>query len=206
MYAVLVSLSKRALSHEILLQTSHKRYTKRMNKLSKARRGFTVVELTIVIVVIGILTSITMISYGTYQRRTQIATAQNDLKAINNALEKYYSKNGAYPISTLPNGAAYVYRAELGEAFIPGLVPNYIKTTNDVMYGDKTYGRNNTFAYRSNGRDYKLLRLAEAGKSFDDTELKTIGEEMQDTGGASPRWTTTTKRGYGYWTPGAAAW
>lgn len=67
--------------------------------------------------------------------------------------------------------------------------------------------KNNTFAYRSNGRDYKLLRLAEAGKSFDDTELKTIGEEMQDTGGgASPRWTTTTKRAYGYWTPGAAAW
>lgn len=112
-----------------------------MNKLSKTRRGFTVVELAVVIVVIGILTSITMISYGTYQRRTQIATAQNDLKAINNALEKYYSKNGAYPISTPPNGGAYVYRAELGETFISGLVPNYIKTTNDVVYGDKTYGK-----------------------------------------------------------------
>ena len=177
-----------------------------MNKLSKTRRGFTVVELLVVIVVIGILTSITMISYSTYQRRTQIATAQNDLKAINNALEKYYSKNGAYPISTPPNGSSWTQRAANGEAFIPGLAPDYIKIVNDVGFGDKSDASSNTFAYRSDGRDYKLLRLAEAGKSFDDTELKTIGEEMQDTGGDSPRWTTTAKRAYGYWTPGAAAW
>lgn len=50
-------------------------------------RGFTIVELLIVIVVVGVLVSITIVSYGGIQERARVASANSDLallaKAVN---------------------------------------------------------------------------------------------------------------------------
>lgn len=59
--------------------------------------GFTIVELLIVIVVIGILASITIVAYGGIQARARDSQRQSDVESITKALELYYLDNGHYP-------------------------------------------------------------------------------------------------------------
>lgn len=59
--------------------------------------GFTIVELLIVIVVIGILAAITIVSYNGVQQRANIATAQADLANVAKQLELFKVDNGLYP-------------------------------------------------------------------------------------------------------------
>lgn len=60
-------------------------------------RGFTIVELLIVIVVIGILAAISLVAYGDIQTRANNAKRKSDIAAIVKSIELYYVDNGRYP-------------------------------------------------------------------------------------------------------------
>lgn len=62
-----------------------------------AARGFTLVELLIVIVVMAILSSIATFSFLSIQRNARDSERANKLVIVVEALEKYYDKNGQYP-------------------------------------------------------------------------------------------------------------
>lgn len=69
----------------------------------KIKRSFTLLEMLVVIGIIAILVSISFASYSTAQKKSRDAKRKNDLKAIQNALEQYYSIcDYKYP-STLPS-------------------------------------------------------------------------------------------------------
>lgn len=59
--------------------------------------GFTIVELLVVIVIIGILASITIVSYNGVASRAKVAAIKSDL--VNNAkkIQLYYAEYGTYP-------------------------------------------------------------------------------------------------------------
>lgn len=59
--------------------------------------GFTIVELLIVVVVIGILAAITTVAFRGISQRSRDSSRKNDISAIKKALELYYIDNGAYP-------------------------------------------------------------------------------------------------------------
>jgi general secretion pathway protein G len=62
------------------------------------KRGFTLMELLIVIAIIGILISISVASYGSAQKKGRDARRHGDMKAVQNAFEQYYAdNNGSYP-------------------------------------------------------------------------------------------------------------
>lgn len=63
----------------------------------KAMRGFTIVELLIVIVVIGILAAITIVSYRGITGRAEAVAVQSDLKGFSKLLELYRIDAGYYP-------------------------------------------------------------------------------------------------------------
>lgn len=66
--------------------------------LSKYKQpGFTVVELLVVIIVIGILASISLFSYQNVQQEARDTKRQSDMVLIQNELEKYFDKHGEYP-------------------------------------------------------------------------------------------------------------
>lgn len=66
------------------------------------RRGFTLLEMLIVIGIIAILVALGASSYTTAQRKARDAKRKSDLKMIQNGFEQYYSIcNFNYP-ATLP--------------------------------------------------------------------------------------------------------
>lgn len=69
------------------------------------QKGFTIVELLIVIVVIAILAAISIVAYNGIQQRGRDAQRKSDIATISKALELYYIDNGAYPPSTCTLGA-----------------------------------------------------------------------------------------------------
>lgn len=101
----------------------------------RSLRGFTIVELLVVIVVIGILAAIVIVAYNGVTAKAQYATERQDMSEIRKALEMYYTDNGAYPDSQncVNTSGEYNYQDNWcgwdqgqGDSFIPGLVPKYL--------------------------------------------------------------------------------
>jgi prepilin-type N-terminal cleavage/methylation domain-containing protein len=67
---------------------------------TNTRSGFTIVELLIVIVVIGILAAITIVAYSGIQDRAQTATLMSDLDNASKQLKIDQTLNSAYPATT----------------------------------------------------------------------------------------------------------
>lgn len=64
---------------------------------SKELNGFTIVELLVVIVVIGILAAITVVSYVGITKKANAAVLQSDLSNSASKLKMFYAENGIYP-------------------------------------------------------------------------------------------------------------
>jgi prepilin-type N-terminal cleavage/methylation domain-containing protein len=65
--------------------------------LNKKNTGFTIIELLIVIVVLGILVAIVVSTYSGIQVKDRNDKRQTDVQAVQTNLEAFYSQNGYYP-------------------------------------------------------------------------------------------------------------
>lgn len=63
----------------------------------RAQSGFTIVELLIVIVVIGILAALVVTTYGGIQAKARDSKRQSDLQALQTQIEAFYATNSYYP-------------------------------------------------------------------------------------------------------------
>lgn len=68
-----------------------------MNMRWAKQRGFTIVELLIVIVVIGILAAITIVAFTGVQNRAHDTAVQNDLSNLAKQVRAYHAIEGRYP-------------------------------------------------------------------------------------------------------------
>lgn len=60
-------------------------------------RGFTIVEMTMTLVIVGILANLALPSYSNVRRRADAARIVGDYNAIRLAAYDYYAGNNAYP-------------------------------------------------------------------------------------------------------------
>ncbi|MBC7546160.1 prepilin-type N-terminal cleavage/methylation domain-containing protein [Candidatus Saccharibacteria bacterium] len=68
-----------------------------MISLKKRSQGFTIVELLIVIVVIGILAALVITTYAGIQGKARNTKRQTDITTLQTQVEAYYTQNNAYP-------------------------------------------------------------------------------------------------------------
>jgi prepilin-type N-terminal cleavage/methylation domain-containing protein len=66
---------------------------------NRTSKGFTIVELLIVIVVIGILAALVIVQFTNVQARARDAERKSDIRAIQSKVAEYYALNGFYPIT-----------------------------------------------------------------------------------------------------------
>src|SRR5256885_15932205 len=69
--------------------------------------GFTIVELLIVIVVIGILATLVIVTFTGIQQRARNTKRQTDINAIASHVEAYFADTGKYPTLANMNDAAW---------------------------------------------------------------------------------------------------
>lgn len=75
-----------------------------MLKLKTSEKGFTIVELLIVIVVIGILAALVLNTFSGVQKRARDTTRQTNINAVSTQLEVYYNDKGGYPSADATTG------------------------------------------------------------------------------------------------------
>ena len=70
-------------------------------KIRKAENGFTIIELLVVILIIGLLTFLLIANSSSFKQKERNNERQNDIKALYLQLEAYFAQNAKYP--TLAN-------------------------------------------------------------------------------------------------------
>lgn len=74
----------------------------------KDQSGFTIVELLIVIVVIGILAALVITTFSGIQQKARDTKRQTDVRALHSQLEAFYAQNGnGYPVLVDINTASW---------------------------------------------------------------------------------------------------
>lgn len=99
------------------------------------KKGFTLVELLLVIAIIGILASVVFLTLGEARPAARDSRRAADLKSVQNALEVYYARNNSYPSGT------YTTRSGWDTTFVGffsaigvGKVPNDPLSTRTYRY------------------------------------------------------------------------
>ncbi|OGY60184.1 MAG: hypothetical protein A3B23_03985 [Candidatus Colwellbacteria bacterium RIFCSPLOWO2_01_FULL_48_10] len=116
-----------------------------LNKQS-ALKGFTLIEMLVVVAIISILSGLTLTGIGGFTARARDTRRIGDLKNVQNYLEFYFTKCGIYPGTSACAIGSLANWSELS-ASLAGLgakVPNDPISTRNYFYGVTT-GNNLTY-------------------------------------------------------------
>ncbi len=137
-------------------------------KRGQHKTGFTIVELLIVIVVIGILAAITVVAFNGVQQRARHASILNDIAYVDKLLRLYHAEFGAYPqTQTTPIGnndatnpprvdakCVHMTTPTPTAQWVPGVTAALPQSDNNPSGG--AYKHRGCYMYQSDGTLYIL--------------------------------------------------
>ncbi|MCB9813500.1 MAG: type II secretion system protein [Pseudomonadales bacterium] len=140
-----------------------------MKQKNKSILGFTMIELLIVIVILGILSVIGLGSFTAAQQKSRDANRKSSLNGIATALEVYYNDHGAYPQGV--SGSIYGCGVSGVEICVYGAI---WQDDNNTVYMVQipTDPRQNSFYYVSDGTEYQLYARLE---NVNDRSVPQVG-------------------------------
>ncbi len=119
-------------------------------------RGFTLIEIMVVVIIIGLLATIVSVNVMRYLSRSKIETCKAQLKNLSQALELYKLDNGFYP--TTEQGLK-----ALVEKPTSGRIPkNWKPYLTSKKVPKDPWG--NDYYYTSDGQEYTLMCLGADGE------------------------------------------
>ena len=116
-----------------------------MISLNKRQSGFTIVELLIVIVVIGILATLVIVTFSGIQQKARDTKRKTDINAIDSHVEAYYANGGNYPTLAAVNDATW------RSTNMKGLDPNALQDPKGSAQTLASAPAANAYAYEPTG-------------------------------------------------------
>ncbi len=111
---------------------------------SNKDRGFTLIEVLLVVVILGILAAIAIPAYTGYMRNAKRTEAKTNIQSLRLLLEQYSSENGRYcPAADAPcTNKTYAYKEDTDGTvntdtitpFLTGFKPKSAASTTAVLY------------------------------------------------------------------------
>ena len=152
-------------------------------------RGFTLVEMIVVVSIIAILSSVGMFSYNQASKQSRDTNRQADLRLLQTAIELYKQKNGQYPAGcngpgTWSGQVGTTYACSGGGGqYVVGLAPQFIRF---LPQDKRLNGSNSGYAYYINsaGTSYKIVayRTVESVTVDYNNKLKGCDSTNSDAG------------------------
>ncbi|MCL4397481.1 type II secretion system GspH family protein [Patescibacteria group bacterium] len=130
---------------------------------NKSKKGFTLVELMIVITVIAILATIAVVSFTRVQKQARDTKRKAEVKSLQTALQAYYTEHQAYPISTT------AITTEDVNTVLTGLSPDYMSSLPIAPLGSTGNYQKYTYITTDDGFRYAICV---------DLETAAVGQEL----------------------------
>ncbi|VAW72297.1 hypothetical protein MNBD_GAMMA12-1701 [hydrothermal vent metagenome] len=101
--------------------------------MQKVQKGFTLIELMIVVAIIGILAAIAIPAYNDYTARSQVTEPISLLSGLKTPVAEYYHDRGSLPASLASLGTVVTqgkYTASIAINATTGIILATVRTTN----------------------------------------------------------------------------
>ncbi len=170
----------------------------------KKQRGFTIVELLIVIIVIGILATLVLVTYAGVQAKARDSKRQTDIDAIDSHLETFYAQYGFYPtlcdLQTIGSGFAANCNTGPGTTVAASFVETYLQGLDPAALqspmGNSTTGGIAAAAADSGGWAYGYVA---SGTGCTNTAATTISSGAPSNNGCTAFTLTADLESGGTW-------